>query len=85
EPGLFGDAGRYTIDGPGSWIVDLNLARSIPLSDQGRRLLFTLTTTNLFNHPNFTGLNTVVNSTAFGRVTSVGTMRRIELSFRFMF
>ena len=55
------------------------------MNEEGRRLLITLQARNLFNHPNFTGLNTVVNSTAFGRVTSVGEMRRIELNFRFMF
>jgi hypothetical protein len=85
EPGTFGDAARNTIDGPGLWTIDLNLSRSIPMNDEGRRLLITLQAKNLFNHPNFTGLNTVVNSTAFGRVTSVGEMRRIELNFRFMF
>jgi hypothetical protein len=84
-PGVFGDAGRNTIDGPGSWAVDLNLSRSIPLNEQGRRLLITLQASNLFNHPNFTGLNTVVNSTAFGKVTSVGEMRRLQLNFRLMF
>jgi hypothetical protein len=83
--GTFGDAGRNTIDGPGSWTVDLNLSRSIPLNEEGRRLLITLQTSNLLNHPNFTGVNTVVNSTAFGRVTSVGEMRKIQLNFRFMF
>ena len=84
-PGVFGDAGRNTIDGPGAWTINLSLSRSIPLNDEGRRLLFTLQTSNLFNHPNFTGLDSVVNSKAFGRVTSVGAMRRIQLSFRFMF
>jgi hypothetical protein len=85
EPGSFGDAGRNTIDGPGSWILDLNLARSIPLSSEGQRLLITLEASNVFNHVNYTGLDTVVNSTAFGRVTSVGAMRQIKMNFRFMF
>jgi hypothetical protein len=85
ERGTFGDAGRNTIDGPGSWTVDLNLARSIPLDEEGKRLLVTVRTTNLFNHPNFSGLNTIVNSRAFGRITSVREMRQIQLNLRFMF
>jgi hypothetical protein len=85
DPGSFGDAGRNTIDGPGSWILNLNLARSIPFGSEGQRLLITLQVSNVLNHVNYTGLNTVVNSTAFGRVTSVGQMRRIEMRFRFMF
>ena len=85
ESGTFGDAGRNTIDGPGSWTLDLNLARSIPLNDEGRRLLVMLQASNLFNHVNYAGLNTVVNSIGFGQVTSVGGMRRIQVNFRFMF
>ena len=83
--GTFGDAGRNTIDGPGSWTLDLNLARSIPLRGEGRRLLMTFEASNLFNHVNYTGLSTVVNSIGFGQVTSVGTMRQIRLNFRVMF
>ena len=85
EPGDFGNAGRNTVDGPGAWVVNMNLSRSIPFNDEGRRLLITLRGSNLFNHPNFGGVSTVVNSTAFGQVVSVGTMRRIQLNLRFMF
>ena len=81
----FGDAGRNTIDGPGSWTVDLNLARSIPLRNEGQRILIVMTSSNIFNHINFVGLDTVVNSRGFGQVTSVALTRRIQLSFRFMF
>ena len=81
----FGDAGRNTIDGPGSWTLDLNLARSIPLQGEGQRLLVTFEASNLFNHVNYTGLSTVVNSIGFGQVTSVGAMRQIRLNVRVMF
>ena len=36
----------------------------------------------MFNHPNFTGLNTVVDSTNFGRLTSTRGMRHAEWSSR---
>ena len=85
DSGSFGDAGRNTIEGPGAWTLDLNLARSIPLKNEGQRILIVMTSSNLFNHVNFTGLDTVVNSRGFGQVTSVGQTRRIQLSFRFMF
>ncbi|RPI25892.1 MAG: hypothetical protein EHM61_13165 [Acidobacteria bacterium] len=85
DPGVFGNAGRNTINGPGSWTVNMNLSRSIPLKQENRRLLVTVQGTNLLNHANYAGINTVVNSTAFGRVTSVGQMRRVQLSFRLMF
>ena len=84
-PGSFGDAGRNTIDGPGSWVINLNLAKSIPLGSDGRRLLLMVNMTNLLNHPNCSGFNSTVNSVGFGQVTGVGAMRRIQLNFRFMF
>ncbi len=84
-PGTFGDAGRNTITGPGSWTINMNLSRSIPLKGEARRLLVTVQGSNLLNHPNYAGINTVVNSTAFGRVTSVGAMRQVQLNFRYMF
>ncbi len=84
-PGSFGDAGRNTIDGPGSWVINLNLAKSIPLGSDGRRLLLMVNMANLLNHPNFSGFNNTVNSVGFGQVTGVGSMRSIRLSFRFMF
>ncbi|MFB3902899.1 MAG: hypothetical protein ACE15E_05550 [Acidobacteriota bacterium] len=85
DPGTFGDAGRNTITGPGSWTVNMNLSRSIALKGESRRLLITVQGSNLLNHANYTGINTVVNSTAFGRVTSVGQMRRAQLNLRYMF
>ncbi len=85
ESGRFGDTGRNTIEGPGSWTLDLNLARSIRLKNEGQRILIVMTSSNLFNHVNFTGLDTVVNSRGFGQVISVGQTRRIQFSFRFMF
>ena len=85
DSGTFGNAGRNTIEGPGSWTLDLNLARSIPLKNDGQRILIVMTSSNLLNHVNFAGLDTVVNSRGFGQVTSVGQTRRIQLSFRFMF
>jgi hypothetical protein len=85
DPGNFGDAGRNTIPGPGSWTVDLSLARSIPLGGEGMRLILQADATNLLNHVNYTGLNTIVNSRGFGQITSVSEMRRIQLRLRFMF
>ena len=44
-----------------------------------------LRSTNILNHPNYRDLNTTVNSTGFGRVTSVGGMRNVELNIRYIF
>ena len=49
------------------------------------RLILQADATNLLNHVNYTGLNTIVNSRGFGQITSVSEMRRIRLRLRFMF
>jgi hypothetical protein len=40
---------------------------------------------NIFNIVQFSGINTTVNSLAFGEVTSAAAMRRITLVVRFRF
>ncbi|HET7108376.1 MAG TPA: TonB-dependent receptor [Candidatus Acidoferrum sp.] len=80
----FGDAGRNTIEGPGSIIFNMSVNRSIPIKES-RNLDLRFTANNVFNHVNFASINTAVNSQAFGEVTSVGNMRRITVQARFRF
>jgi hypothetical protein len=80
----FGDAGRNTIEGPGSIVFDMGLNRTIPFKE-ARSLDLRLSATNVFNHVNFTSINTAVNSLNFGEVVAVGGMRRITMQARFRF
>jgi trimeric autotransporter adhesin len=80
----FGDAGRNTIEGPGSIIINMSINRSIPIKES-RNLDLRFTANNVFNHVNYAAINTAVNSQAFGEVTSVGNMRRITVQARFRF
>jgi Carboxypeptidase regulatory-like domain len=85
-PGRFGNAARNTICGPGLFNLDFALARAFRLSREGHhRLDLRWETRNLTNTPNFTGLNTVLNSASFGRVTAAGPMRTMDLTLRFVF
>lgn len=84
-PGTFGNASRGCIEGPGWWGIDFTLSRSIAIDQEGKRILISVRARNLLNHPNVTGLNTTVNSTGFGQVTSMGAMRQITARFRFTF
>jgi hypothetical protein len=52
---------------------------------ESRSLDLRIQANNVFNIVQFTGLNTTVNSLAFGEVTSAATMRRITLVARFRF
>jgi trimeric autotransporter adhesin len=82
--GQFGDARRNTIPGPRTFSLNMAVSKNIRMGEV-RGLEVRATLNNAFNTPQFTGLDTVVNSPTFGRVTSAGAMRRITLSTRFHF
>ncbi|HXP47843.1 MAG TPA: TonB-dependent receptor [Terriglobales bacterium] len=82
--GSFGDAGRNSIEGPGSLVFDMAFTRVIPMGDV-RVLEFRAQMTNIFNTPQFTGIDTNASSPSFGQVTSTGSMRRIQMQARFRF
>jgi outer membrane receptor protein involved in Fe transport len=83
-PGTFGDAGRNTIIGPGYLRFDMSIGKSIQLKDM-RAFEFRAQASNIFNHPQFSAIDTVVNSPTFGQVVSVGSMRKISFNTRFRF
>jgi hypothetical protein len=72
--------------GPGSFNFNTGFAKSIFFGRDGlRRLDFVWDTTNVLNHPNFTGLSTVLGSRTFGQITSVGGMRTMTFTTRMNF
>ena len=81
----FGNAGRYTIPGPGTNLLSLSLRKSFALDDSNRRLDFRWQISNALNHPNYGGVATVINATNVGRVTNVRTMRRMQFHIRINF
>jgi hypothetical protein len=80
----FGDAGRNTIEGPGQFSLSMALSKTIQIRET-RALELRLQATNIFNNVVFSGINTTVNSLAFGEVTSVGSMRKVTTVARFRF
>jgi hypothetical protein len=82
--GQFGDAGRNTIIGPGTIVFDMSLTKTIPIKDM-QAFEVRAGATNLLNTPQFTSIDTVVNSPTFGRVVSAGNMRRVQISLRYRF
>jgi hypothetical protein len=84
-PATFGTAGRDTIIGPGSVVMNLSLARSINLKSERRRLEFRVDTNNFLNHVNPSGLVTVVNSLQYGQITNAGGMRSVTATLRLRF
>jgi hypothetical protein len=82
--GQFGDVGRNTLRGPATSVFGMSMNKTFPLPD-GRAFEIRGQATNVFNAPQFRSIDTVVNSPSFGRVTSVGSMRKIQIIARFRF
>lgn len=83
-PGQYGDAGRNTIRGPHTYGFNMALSKTIQFGDVGG-LDLRVEANNVFNMPEYTAIDTVVNSRTFGQVTSVGSMRKVQLFARFHF
>jgi hypothetical protein len=77
--GIYGDAKRGLIYGPGDLTTDLALLRYVNL---GRDLRLQLRGEffNLFNQVNFNNPNTTLSSATFGRITGAGPGRVIQLA-----
>jgi hypothetical protein len=80
----FGDAGRFIIEGPAQFSLNMALSKTIQIRET-RALELRLQANNVFNLVDFSGLNTTVNSIGFGQVTSAAGMRRITAVARFRF
>jgi hypothetical protein len=84
--GHYGNAGRNTIPGPGSFSVNAGLSRSFQIGDSTRhRIEVSGQANNLTNHVNITSYGTVVNSANYGLASNAGGMRSISLSLRLRF
>jgi hypothetical protein len=87
RPGEYGNSGRNIIRGPGDILWDLSVRKAFPIFSEARRLEFRTEMFNIMNRPNFanpSGRN--VNAPAsFGRITSAGPGRQIQLVLRYTF
>ena len=84
SPGTFGSASRNMIIGPGSKLLNAQLARDVRLG-RTRVMTIQLNTNNLLNTINYAAVDTLVNSPTFGQVLSVRGMRSTQLNLRFRF
>ncbi len=82
--GTYGNAGRGTIIGPGTFTMNLQLARQIQLAER-KSIEFNVSATNLLNHVNISGIGTVVNSLNYGLATAAGGMRTVSATVRLRF
>jgi hypothetical protein len=83
-PGTYGDAGRNSIIGPGTAVLNMALAKDFQFGE-ARNLEVRWQVNNVLNSPQYTVIDTNVISPTFGQVTGVGAMRTMQLVARFRF
>ena len=82
--GTYGNASRNMIIGPGSRLLNMQIARDVRMGGN-RVMTIQVNTNNLLNMVNWGTIDTVVNSPTFGQVLSVRGMRSTQLNLRFRF
>jgi len=80
----YGNLGRNALRGPGFWNIDLGLAKNFYITER-TRLQVRCDMFNAFNHTNFSGISTDINSASFGRLTSTRGARTIQFNARLTF
>ena len=85
-PTSYGDERRGSIEGPCKFNWNASLGKSFRFGPQERHHLdIRWEVQNLSNSPSFSGVSTSLGSSSFGRVTSAGTMRTMDITMRYNF
>jgi hypothetical protein len=82
--GTFGTAGRNILRGPGDATMDMGLFKNVPIREK-HRVQFRMETFNVLNRVNLGNPNANRNAAAFGRITSAGSPRVIQLALKYQF
>jgi hypothetical protein len=82
--GQFGDSGRNILIGPTTLAFNMSMSKNFQLKEN-TGFEIRADATNVFNTPQFTSIDTTVNSPTFGQITGVGGQRRMTLNLRYHF
>jgi hypothetical protein len=94
--GTWGDTPRDVLRGPGTWQIDMGLAKHVPLTERVG-MQFRAEFFNVFNHPQYGLPQPTFNASGFGDIINgvntntpaspvgTGTPREIQLALRFTF
>lgn len=83
-PGTFGNAGRNIISGPGRLDYTFGLFKSIPIRES-HRLQFRAEVFNFLNRVNLGNPNMNRSSGNFGKITSAGAPRVVQMALKYAF
>jgi hypothetical protein len=82
--GTYGNAGSYSILGPGSFSFDAALSRTFKIREsQGLQLR--VEAFNILNHPVFNNPTTTLTSSNFGKILSAGNPRILQGAIKYTF
>jgi hypothetical protein len=82
--GFFGTAGQGTIRGPGLVNFDMAFYKDFRITER-QTIQFRGELFNIFNHTNFSAVNTTFGASQFGQVTSARDPRIVEFALRYHF
>ncbi|MBI1791806.1 MAG: TonB-dependent receptor [Acidobacteria bacterium] len=82
--GTFGKQPRNLLRSPGFRNWDMGLRKNFPTLE-GQKLQLRFEVFNILNHPNWGGANSNPTSGSFGRVTSKGGNRTLQLALKYIF
>jgi hypothetical protein len=84
--GTFGNSGRNSLIGPSYFDTDMSAAKNFPfLPRENSRVQVRADVFNLFNRVPFNNPTTSSASSVFGRITSAGNARQVQLALRLEF
>lgn len=82
--GTFGNSGRNPLYGPSTFNIDFAVHKAIPITEN-LRLQYRAEFFNILNHPVLGNPGTTVTSGGFGRITSAGDPRVIQMALKLRF
>ncbi len=84
--GFFGTLQRGSFTGPGYTNLDAALHKEFAMPyNERHQLAIRFEAFNALNHPNWGTPNLTLNSSSFGRITSAGQLRQLQLAAKYQF
>jgi hypothetical protein len=84
KAGFYGNAGTGIIQGPGLVVFDMALYKDFHITE-GNFFEFRAEAFNIFNHTNFTTINTTFGNGSYGNATAAAEPRILEVALRYHF
>jgi trimeric autotransporter adhesin len=83
--GQFGNAGRNTIPGPASVVINMGFGRAFRLGETRRSVELRVDTFNTLNAMNVSSIGATLNSSSYGLALGTSAMRTVQANLRFRF